>query len=71
MVIYDHFVIYNPLIGFQHGTQGMGKQYACSEWDFPVDRFADAFLFYVDFWTCLIWYAIGDRIVFLIPSIEM
>jgi hypothetical protein len=51
--------------------KGMGKQYACSEWDFPVDRFADAFLFYVDFWTCLIWYAIGDRIVFLIPSIEM
>jgi hypothetical protein len=25
MVIYDHFVIYNPLIGFQHGTQGNGQ----------------------------------------------
>ena len=25
MVIYDYFVIYNPLIGFQHGTQGNGQ----------------------------------------------
>ena len=36
-----------------------------------MDRFADAFLFYVDFWTCLILCASGDSIVFLIPSIEM
>jgi len=37
--------------------KGMGKQYACSEQDFPVDRFADAFLFYVEFWSHIIWLA--------------
>jgi len=61
MVIYDYFVIYNPLIGFQHGTKWNG-QTICLLWIGlscgQVCRCLPILCWLLD--LCVIWSAHGD-----------